>query len=97
MIKKLSADWLIQTGRTQIKVLIGRDKQCILVSKQEQWQNALTEPGKHCLRYTVADPGGEGPWPPGPVKISHKKDGCQRQPHRFYVSCPPLPGRWIRY
>ena len=28
--------------------------------------------------------------PPGPVKISHKKDGCQRQPHRFHVSRPPL-------
>ena len=25
---------------------------------------------------------------PGPVKISHKKDGCQRRPHRFHVSCP---------
>ena len=49
---------------------------------------------------TVADPGGaRGPCPsPGPVKISHKKDGCQRRPHRFHVSRPhPLPGRWIRY
>ena len=27
---------------------------------------------------------------PSPVKISHKKDGRQRQPHRFHVSCPPL-------
>ena len=35
--------------------------------------------------------------PPGPVKISHKKDGRQRRPHRFHVSCPPLPGRWIRH
>ena len=25
--------------------------------------------------------------PPGPVKISHKKDGHQRRPHRFHVSC----------
>ena len=34
--------------------------------------------------------------PPGPVKIGHKKDGCQRQPHRFHVSRPPpLPSRWI--
>ena len=40
----------------------------------------------------VADPGGA----PSPVQISHKKDGRQRQPHRFLVSCPPpLPGRWI--
>ena len=40
--------------------------------------------------------GGHGP--PGPVKIGHKKDGRQRQPHRFHVSRPPpLPGRWIRY
>ena len=34
--------------------------------------------------------------PPGPVKIGHKKDGHQRS-HRFHVSRPPLPGRWIRY
>ena len=26
----------------------------------------------------------------GPVKISHKKDGPQRRPHRFYVSWFPL-------
>ena len=38
--------------------------------------------------------GGHGP--PGPVKTSHKKDGRQRRPHRFHVSWPPLPGRWIR-
>ena len=40
----------------------------------------------------IADPGGgpRGPWPPpGPVKIGHKKDGRQRQPHRFHVSRPP--------
>ena len=36
--------------------------------------------------------------PPGPVKISHKKDGRQGRPHKFHVSRPPtLPGRWIRY
>ena len=35
--------------------------------------------------------------PPGPVEISYKKDGCQRRPHRFHVSQPPLPGCWIRY
>ena len=29
------------------------------------------------------------PPPPGPVKISHEKDGHQRWPHRFHVSCPP--------
>ena len=49
----------------------------------------------------VADPGGSrgrgGHGPPGPVKISHKKDGRQRRPHRFYVSRPPLPDRWICY
>ena len=34
-----------------------------------------------------------------PCEISHKKDGCQRQPHRFHVFLPPppLPSRWIRY
>ena len=41
--------------------------------------------------------GSRGRWPPGPVKISHKKDGRQRRLHRFHVSQPPLPGRWIRY
>ena len=47
---------------------------------------------------TVADPGGvpRGPWPPSPVQTSHKKDGRQRQTHRFHVSLPPPPGRWIR-
>ena len=34
---------------------------------------------------------------PGPVKISHTKDGRQRRPHRFHVSRPPPTGRWIRY
>ena len=44
-----------------------------------------------CNLDPVADPGGpRGPCPlPGPVKISHKKDGCQRQLHRFHVSHPP--------
>ena len=38
----------------------------------------------------VADLGKpRGTMAPGPVKISHKKDGCQRQPHRFHVSRPP--------
>ena len=38
------------------------------------------------------------PCPPNPVQISHKKDGCQRWPHRFHVSWPPSPppGHWIR-
>ena len=51
---------------------------------------------------SVADPGGGGGrgghGPPSPVKTGHKKDGRQRQPHRFHVSRPPpLPGRYIRY
>ena len=43
---------------------------------------------------TVADPGGgaEGAMAsPSPVQTSHKKDGRQRRPHRFHVSCPPHP------
>ena len=28
---------------------------------------------------------------PGPVKISHKKDGCRRRTPRFHVSQPPSP------
>ena len=46
-----------------------------------------------CRGSSSGSGGGEGAMaPPGPVKISHKKDGCQRQPHRFYVSHPyPLP------
>ena len=43
---------------------------------------------------SVADPGrgkeGIAP-PPGPVKISHKKDACQGRQHRFHVSCLPYP------
>ena len=40
------------------------------------------------LQYAVADPGGdEGAMaPPGPLKISHKKDGSQIWPHRLHVS-----------
>ena len=39
----------------------------------------------------VADPGVVmgAMLPPVPVKISHKKDGCRRWPHRFHISCPP--------
>ena len=50
---------------------------------------------KHSLSpwRTVADPGGggQGAMPPGPVKICNKKDGRQRQQHRFHVSWPPSP------
>ena len=51
----------------------------------------------HMSFHTIADPGGARGLclPPGPVKISHKKDCCQRRPHRFHVSWPPLPDRWI--
>ena len=44
------------------------------------------------LTKAVADPGGGrgGHGPPGPVKIGHKKDGCQSRSHRFHVSRPPL-------
>ena len=40
------------------------------------------------FQQTGADRGGRGP-PPGPAKISHKKDGHQRWPYRFRVSRPP--------
>ena len=44
------------------------------------------------LQVGVADPGGpRGPCPPGPVEISHKKDGHQWRPHRFHVSQLPSP------
>ena len=44
-----------------------------------------------CLPSSGSRGGPRGPWPPrpGPVKIGHKKDGCQRRPHRFHVSRPP--------
>ena len=48
----------------------------------------------------VADPGGHAhpPTPPAsPVKINHEKDTCRRRLHRFHVSRPPLPDRWIHY
>ena len=38
----------------------------------------------------VADPGGRGRHAPLPLKISHRKDGRWRRPHRFHVS-RPLP------
>ena len=46
----------------------------------------------NCSLTAVADPGGaKGAMaPPWPCKIGHKKDGCQRRPHRFHVSRPPL-------
>ena len=40
--------------------------------------------------------GAEGAMPPpprSPVQTSHKKDGLQRRPHRFHVSCPLPPTR----
>ena len=38
---------------------------------------------------SVADPGERGGHSPsGPVKISHNKDGHQRQPHRFEKIIP---------
>ena len=48
---------------------------------------------KLCSNSSLADPGGggggKGAIPPGPAKISYKKDGRQRQLHRFPVSWPP--------
>ena len=52
----------------------------------EDFKNVL----KPCL--AVADPGARGRGgghAPGPVKISHKKDGRRRCPHRFHVLSPP--------
>ena len=41
---------------------------------------------------SIGSRGARGPCPlPGPVKISHKKDNCQRRTHRVHVSCPPYP------
>ena len=52
--------------------------------------NAVVVPVDDIQYYSVADPGGEGAMAPsGPVKISHKKNGCRRRPHRFHVSRPP--------
>ena len=50
-------------------------------------------PANEVWGQAVADPGGaEGAMAlPSPVQISHKKDGRQRRPHRFHVSCPPPP------
>ena len=40
--------------------------------------------------WAVADPGeDDGAMHPQPIKISYKKDGCQRQQHRFCASHPP--------
>ena len=40
---------------------------------------------------------GWGMPPPGPVKVSYKKDGHQRWLHRFSCFSPPSPGHWISY
>ena len=48
--------------------------------------NSATFKSKHS---SGSGGGSEGAMPPGPVKISHKKDGHQRQRHRFHVSRPP--------
>ena len=69
-----------------------------LVKKRNYSCSELSQTSRSNRVYAVADPGGRGGHgPPGPVKIGHKKDGRQRRPHRFHVSRPPLPGRWIRY
>ena len=66
------------------------------LGQQVKLFNALLRPCP-VLKQTVepvADPqGGRGGHaPPSPVKISHKKDGYRRQPHRFHVSYPiPYP------
>ena len=42
------------------------------------------------LHTSVADPAVQGGHvPPGPVKISHRKDGPHNRPHRFHVSWLP--------
>ena len=46
--------------------------------------------GKSKLRSNPSDISSGSRGPPGPVKIGHKKDGRQRQLHRFHVSRPPL-------
>ena len=52
-------------------------------------QHAL---GRHTHGQTRGWGGHAPPFPPGPVKISHKKDGHWRRPHRFHVSLPlPYP------
>ena len=69
------------------------------MSYPEAYKPMGTQPSRTVT--AVADPGGraDGAMPlPSPVEISNNKDGHQRWPHRFHVSCPPLslPGRWTR-
>ena len=49
----------------------------------------FTKQISHLSSGSMGGGGAEGAMPP--VKISHKKDGRQRRPHRFYVSAPPYP------
>ena len=45
-----------------------------------------------CSSFSSGSKGGRGDHaPPGPIIISHKKDGRQRRLHRFHVSRPPYP------
>ena len=51
----------------------------------------------YAIRCSSGSRGTRGPWLPWICKNKSSKDCCRRWPHRFHVSCPPSPGRWIRY
>ena len=65
-------------------------KLMLLLNIMQHPLHVLSENIKECIS-SGSRGGQEGHAPPpDPVKISHKKDGRQRQPHRFHVSRLPL-------
>ena len=62
---------------------------CNTKKKNQKFGQCVEFCNKQVQPNSIADRGGaRGPCPPGPVKISHKKDGCRIRSHRFHVSRP---------
>ena len=66
-----------------------RDITNLLILDRALW----TFPRRKSQQWNSPSSGSRGCWgghAPGPMKISHKKNGRQRRTHRFHVSRPPL-------
>ena len=77
-----------------------KEKTTITYCLHDDGKNQPSDPlmgNKSISHFTSSGWGGQWGHSLGPVKISNKKDGRQRPPHRFHVFAPPPPGRWIRY
>ena len=65
--------------------------QHLLTSCWPRWQMRCSHSSAYGGGGREQGAGSRGHGPPGPVKISHKKDGLQRWLHRFHVSWPLDP------